>query len=777
MRNLGLSLILGIGMAANCFAEANGEPKLSFEGSPFEACSDSLLISKSEYDKNKSYWDLAMGNCGVKVDILPDAGFFKSVHASLTQKDSAQSSLEFLKKVGDKALENININALYTEHFKNCAALVAGGEGAASADAWFNGQMEKAESSEAKAHFNPDRCKEMVSKVAKLAQEKGKEARALRTVVEKNRSIWEATGSAVKTGLSYLMTDAKLPIDLMEASADEKAAAEKMAKEDEAEIESNFAQAIEQNKKAMEQAKAQGLDPAAAGVDPWFLQWQKVYGKDPNGMKVSNVSNFVGGAGRAPSPDLAAKNAVKDFVSQVRATTYAKRQSEYMATISDVPVLAYLNTPNPSAGDLVKASEKLLENSKAEQKKIQDLVKKANDPLWRNGRSVSKPTDAQRAEALFPLMNYGHVVKSLLAEDQSQCKAATGVANIMASSDNRGTAGLVGGTIIGIGSAVGAGLYMTAKAVVLGPAALSAYLTSPGWLATGTSLGFTGFIYSDESEKLLASQEAARSAPETLVYGKKLGEEEKVLDATNALVITTLMPLADVAGMGLYVKGAAKTFEGARSGASMMDDLMGSPAKKAALSRDLQKAGIKPERTRELIDGLGSADAVKQSKAAEEMAIELGMSKEKIGLIKAVASKGLLVKREPAALKGFLEGMDEKVANRAMETFKEINPAKMNPDPAVQNAFLKAAKAGAEFGANPKQIANTINDQWDKAGLEGLESVYKSAKAKLDSGEFKGLLRSETARREMAIDAALKEKGVADDAVRAQMKACAGAKL
>jgi len=775
MRFLVLSLILGLGLAEFSFAQTVESPaqkkaadekkipELSFESSPFEGCRDKLFVSSKNFKENEAIWNFAELNCNIKVEVLPEASFLTAVKTSLDRAKMGEDAVAFLKNVGQRAIKELQNNKKIAEHLHNCGQLLGGSSSEKKkAQEWFK---------TADADLPPaSECQTVLNKVAEASAAASKKLRLALATYENGLTTWGAIKNSTMSGVKSL-TGSKLPYESMPISDEESQQAKTRTMEMENQIQVDFKAALEKNKVLVREAKKKKIDPKEAGVEDWYLKWSAEWESDPRGSDVNYIRKNAGVTNAKEKSLLYANKQVSALEEANSMQVYM----EMMAAVEEVPLVAYLSTSSkPSPKEIAAAAKRLVENGEAEIKKAEFLLKNGKSevvtehfPSEGNSEGTSwdrKKTSDEKVGDMFGLMKYGGVVSRMLKEDPSQCRVATAMGNIIASSDLRkniglgvGALGLIVTTgIVGAKTAIGYGLSTAGVASVSGLAGV------------GSALGVTGGYGVSEYASILSSDHRSLNAVETASgeMGQKIGEFKDRDEAVGALAVTMSLLPADLIGARLYTSGymAAK-------------GVLAKPAAKKAIQTELQQSGLKTEDAAKLIADLDSADPKIVASAAEKILAQTKFPVEKVELLKVAAKKGLFQRKSPAEIMAAMKEIDNEVAKRTTKIFEEVNPGKLNPDPAVQEAFLKVARAGADFGANPKQIANTINDQWDKAGLEGLEAVYKAAKAKLDSGEFKGLLRSETARREMAIDVALKDKGVADDAVRAQMKACAvGAK-
>ena len=723
--------------------------KIKLEGSPFEVCQDSLLISKSQFDKNSDLWKKAIGECGLKVEILPDAGFFKSIQASLAEEDTAEKSVEFLTKVGTKAVEKLSLNNELAEHFKNCAAKESGGKEAEEATKWFAQKLQAASNDAEKKLYDASNCSALVDRVKDRAKAAGARARTAKVVLEATKGAWKTFTDARDSLLNYL-GGGKLPIDSVAATEAEKAEAKKMMQEDDALVQKEFNAAIEKNKEILAQAEAKGISPdKAEGLDPWFLAWKRSWENDPAGKSAShfNYKTSRRGVGGAKEADM---RGATDFLDEIRAKNFARHQKDYFAAVEEVPVLSYLGTADPKNADLLEASKKVLKNGQDELKSAKDLLAKGKE---QPGKKIS---DKDRAESMFDLMKYGPLVGEALKENPAYCKTATGIANIVLSADFRHhtlvAGGLIGATLL----TGGVGMYLG------GTAALVGLGVAPVLFASNTLYSTDG-LYAEYSK----AKQAANSAVDTVELGSKVFDAEKADEKLSEAALTvSLLPL-DFIGSSATLKAGRALLEATTA--------EGKAAAEATLKQTLKQNGVEDSKANKLISDLKDGKAADKTKAAREILKKYNIPEDQVELVSALSKKGFLRYQDPKEIEGVLREVDKDTARRAIalleKNLKEGEELPFNEGLKNRIPALKALLAGAKFGSRPEQIVSSIKD-WDGPALLGLAATYKEASQKIASGAYAGLKAEE--QQAKAFDDTLKEKGVSDAEQIKQMRSCAG---
>lgn len=706
---------------------------LRFESSPFETCKDVALISNSDFKKNEAFWKEAIGECGIDVQILPETGFFQTVASSLRDQATGMSSYEFLKKVGERAGSYQNLNNELADHLRHCAL---------KDKAWFGQKAANAPTPVEREFYDYSNCDKTVGKVKKAIQEVGAKARIKRAVLESTGSPWDSTKNFLKAQIG-----AKLPIESMTIPAAEMDAAKKILAEDEKEVQKEFTAAIKKNMdklKELQGKSAAGNALQSNELEDWFKGWytETQGGKNPNSRL--------------------AKPYVDKATLPIKNKIWAKHKDDFLKHLGEVPVLAFLSSANPSDAEIAKGAAEVLKNGEAELKVIREKIAHASAPTWSNGRvpkrnakgirvltDVSRvPSVEERGQYLLGMMKYGPIVNELLKEDPLSCRTATGIANMISSSELRGNATLIVGMLGTIGGAA-----------VLGPAALGgAAFATPALLATGVGLAWgTGITYSEHKEFIRAKQRTF-SVVETQESGRAIADIKDFDEARDNFILAASLSPLDFVGSGLGLKaGAAMGFT--------MGKMLERPGAKLALKAALEKRGLRAVEIDKLFTDLLSNNADAARIAARKIMTEIGVDANHVNFVRMAASKGLFKAENPEAFKAILnEVKDRKINLRiANDVLSNVNSAKINSGNREQ--VLRAAISGAEFGVqDPKKLAGVIND-WDQ-GIEGLARAYEVAKKKLELPEVRGLASLE-ARQTEAFSKALDEMMDGNPAFRA----------
>lgn len=710
---------------AEASAPADPFKNLKFQDSPFEACKDVTMISNSDFKNNESFWKEAIGECGINVQILPDTGFFQTVASSLREQDVGTSSLEFLKKVGERAGSYQKLNNDLADHLRHCAL---------KDKEWFDTKRGNATSQAEKDFYDFGSCEKVVAREKDRVKEMGRQARIKRAVLEATGSRWEGMKGFIKS-----VTGAKLPIETMPISADEMAEAKKIIAENDKAANDEFQNVIKENMAKLEEAKAKqkeandklrsgkfqddgGVAMGVAMSDPfmslpgWFKEWHTETrgGTNPN-------TNF-------------AKPWVDTAKMPIQNKIWAQHKDEFLGILGQVPALAYIPSADPSDADIAQGSAEVLKNGEAELKDIRAKLAKANLNVWRNGRAIQTPTQEDKVKSLLEMMKYGPIVNELVKEDPFSCRTATGVANMILSSDHRKNAALIVGMV-----------GTVAAAAVIGPVVLAGTaLASPALLATGVGAAWGAKVVYGDHEDFVRARQRAFSVVETQENGRAIADVKDFDASRDQFVMSVALSPLDLVGSGLGVKGAKTLFPAFfRSGG------------KASLTAALKKRGLRDVEITKLLSDLDSTDAAIAGPAARKIMAEVGIDQNHVNFVRLAASKGLFKPESPEAFAAIMKEVKDRKINLkvANEVLADVNAAKINSGNREQ--VIRAALAGAEFGhRDPKKLAAVIND-WDQ-GLDGLARTYEVAKAKMELPEIRGLATLE-ARQNASFSKALDE--------------------
>lgn len=83
--------------------------------SPYDACKNVVIVSKSKYKENQANWDQTGKNCNLKIQVSTDAGL-----SSIDPLKQGVQYLEFSQRVARKVLENLDKSRKYADCSANC---------------------------------------------------------------------------------------------------------------------------------------------------------------------------------------------------------------------------------------------------------------------------------------------------------------------------------------------------------------------------------------------------------------------------------------------------------------------------------------------------------------------------------------------------------------------------------------------------------------------------------------------------------------------------------
>lgn len=696
--------VSGVGTGGAAKQSRNPLDDLKVGESPFEVCKDVAMVSSSAYKQNKEYWDSAIAECGsdVNVQIMPDSGFLQAVVSSLKNSDATLSSFDFLKRLGERTATYVQANNELSERLQNC------GKGD---KAWFAAKQAAATSEADKKFYDFDDCQGLLSKTRDLVETEGKAARI-------QRAILEATGNGLDVAKSWLneQNDAKLPIEMMPIGADEMAEAQKQIAKDNAEAEAEYTTWLKESEEKFQAlVKQNGGDVFKAmnsnELDPQYRRF-RVQNRQKDG-----TVNMQGKAAEAYR---------RDIVAKAKAKIFTRHKEEFLGKLAGVPVLGYLSKAKPTDAEIGEGAAAVLKNGQKELADIKAKLAKANSKTWRNGRATNAVSDEQRTEVMLDFMKYGPVVKELLANDKGDCRTATGLANMISSSDSRQSAVVMAGMIGVVG----------ASALIPGAAGLGAAAMAGS--ATVVGIGASTMMYKMDSAVLDRAKQRAFSAVETKAQGKSISDMKEFDEARDTLALDLAMSPADLIGSGIGVAGLKVA--GAAAGLGMR--VLKNPLQKAALKKALASKGLRDVEIERLFKDLQSVDADVARAAARRIMTAAELDETQLKFLRTAASKGLIKEQNPESVAAVMkEVKDQQVFDRAFKIMDQMNTAKINAGNRDQS--LKAVMAGAplvdEKGA--ARLAAAVGD-WDE-GVEGLTAAYQRTNKKIETPEFKKIANVE----------------------------------
>lgn len=674
---------------------------IRFSESPFEACQDAAMLKKSDYEKNKAFWDRAINECGAKVQVLPDTGFFNTMISKLGESDENTRSAAFLEKVGERAKFYVQTNNKITETLIRCAK---------NDKDWFAEKLSQATGND-KMLYKMENCGKLTKLVRSTMDGIAPEMRLLVALSRYQDTMphYHETGPAMeqknaRNNLNIYMGAAPgilVPkMDKLTEAEIEKAA--KVFDQDSKEFDKEFLELKARHKAIYEQmVKEDGNDFRARTAFPRYSEY-----KEQNRF---NTKEY------------------QDFLMRKRQDKQLEYRQRYMQLLAKAPVFAYIGGKNYSDKDLAAAAEKVLKNGKEELETIQSALDDARKVTHTRSGDISK-SDEKKAKAMFHFMKYGPVVNELVKEDPSQCKVATGIAHYIANTELRNNVALMAGMLGGVGF-----VALRGSALVAGTA-LAGF--SNAALATFAALPVSASLYYKDYRNYVEAERRVFNVLETENTGTSIATLEDYMQARDALTMSIAMAGTgmDFWGMGLTKGTLAMTAAGAagRLGART--------AARAAIIRTLESKGMAKAEVETLLKTLAGSDAKAAGKAAATVIDKLGLDKNEIRLMRLLGERGFL---KPAHNKAFEEAFQQQLAHLsarerqrvvqdALAVMEHINPAKLNDMNRAK--VLEAMMAGSQFGVNdPKRLAGIIND-WDQ-GIEGLTKTFQVAQSKMNLKE------------------------------------------
>lgn len=753
-----LLLTLIAPLAASPAAHANDPlANLKFSESPFESCKDVALLSHSDYQKNKAYWDQTMAECAeLPVQVLPDTGFFSTIVERLGEADENQRSYEFLKRVGERSLAHVTENNKLTEVLGACAR---------DDKAWFTAQAAKAPA-EAKTIYNYEKCGGLLASVKSVVKDVGPKVRVKNAVMKQTASVIGSVGNAIKS-----VTTA-LPFEKVPLSDAEKAEVAKILAEDNKKVEEEFAKKVKEQEANVARLKALPINKNQTRIDQlmddkngrlvnaqiptWYKEWSR---------ESSNGAN--------PNSPQARLQRDKEMLS-MRNEAYTKHTEDFQKALQSAPVIAYLGPKkakvkvaeydamgNATGGqvevdgaavhgefdnaDIASAAAELLKNGheqwkeigktlvKGEKAKNQKVTTASYDAMGNatGGEETMDGSAANAAKGMVDLLKNGAVVREILAEDRSFCRTATGLANFVANQDLKKTGLIVAGMLAG---GVGAAVYGPAALAAVGVAGASSTV-----LATAAALPAAGALYYKDFKEYGDAKARVFNVAHTVEgkegAGRTLAEVKDFEEARDAVILSLAASPADLMGLGIG-KGAvvAAGYLGGKIGAKK--------GASRAITASLRKKGMSDIEIAQVLKNVDSDDAAVSGQAAMKIFKELEGDPRELKLARELTRTRILADQNVGAFDNVQERLRKlpaaeraQVFDRVEETLKNVNTAKINA--ANRTQALEAVVSGAQLGADPKRLAAIVGD-WD-SGLDGLAVAFDAARKHMNKPEIRGL--------------------------------------
>jgi hypothetical protein len=697
--------ILSISLLASAAYADSADPLkgVNLKNSPFEVCQAITFVGKSDYEKNKEFWDKAINECNADVQILPDTGFFNTVRFKLGEADENRRSALFLKRVGERARGYVDLNNRLTEHLIRCA----------KADkAWFDTKAAAARSKEEEEFYDFSKCNVVLDALKDTMNETRPKLRQAMALSRYEDMIQSHELDSNTNPARYLNTYMQavpglvIPRGVERLAKEETNDAVKQFRADTKEIEENFEKRLADLKKREAELKSQGMKDYE--VRQRMPQWYYHY----DAAKKWNNPDF------------------QDHLKRERQERFVKYRAQYNELLQKAPILAFLGKKDPSNAEIAEAAQKLLENGIAEKKLIEENLRKG-EARYSAGRGGSRErSDEDQAKNMFDFMKYGPVVREVISEDPSQCKTATGIANYVMNNDTLKTSALAVSMLGGVG-------YMAIRGTALVAGTALAGLSSTT-LAVAAALPFSATFYYRDYKNFIDAERRTFNVPETERFGTQIADLKDYEEAKNALTLSLA-----IAGTGIDFWGLGLVKGGMLMGsAALAGRLSSKAANSIALKQALRAKGLTAAEVDNVFRQLNSGDPELAGRAAAKLIKDLGLDDAEIRFMRQAAAKGVLKEQNAEGLmdpiRKQLAALDAKerkvVYSKAMEILQDVNSAKLNEY--TRRQVLESAIAGARFGIkDPKVLAAKIND-WEE-GLEGLTKTFQIAKQRLDDPEIR----------------------------------------
>lgn len=703
-------------------AEQDPLQGITFKDSPFETCQNITFVGKDDYSKNKEFWDKAINECGADVQVLPDTGFFNTIKFKLGEQDENRRSNLFLRRVGARAKAYVDLNNGLTERLVQCAR---------KNKKWFEEKAAAARSIEEEESYDFAKCGSLLDSLKDVISEVRPQLRQAIALGRYQDLMQAHELDANVNPEKYINTRMQaapglvIPRGHEKLERDEIEAAVKRFNEDTKEIEASFDKRLAQMREREAELKKQGMSDweVRQRMPKWFYEYNPA-------KKWNNVT-------------------FQDHVKRERQTKFAQHRDQYMQLLTKAPILAFIGKKNPSDEEIAVAAEQLLKNGKEEKEKIEKVLASVDKPIEIRGTKTPK-TDQNQAKEMFEFMKYGPIVREILAEDPSQCKTATGIANYISNSELRNNVALMAGMVGGIG-------YLAVRGTALAAGTALAGLSNTA-LSTLAALPVAGGFYYRDYKNFVDAERRFFNVPETERVGVAISDLKDYEEAKNALSMSLAIAGTgiDFWGLGLG-KGLAMV-----GGAALAGKLGTKAASSAGLRNALKSKGLSNAEIAKVFADLNSGNEQVAGRAAAKLIKDLNLDDAEIRFMRMAAKKGVLKEQNASALLDPIRkelhqlpsGPERKrIWTKAMEILDGVNSAKLNEYNRRQ--VLESAIAGARFGIkDPKQLAAKIND-WEE-GLEGLTKTFQIAQKRLDDPAIRKIANLEE-RQKAAFDKALDE--------------------
>ncbi len=681
--------------------------EIDFSGLQFKECKAIGVLDHDAYVKDRDFWDQAINQCGIQVQVAPETSWFSSFLGKMASPVDEKTSADFLKKVGERAKQYAVQNNNNTEYLLACAS---------NDKAWFEAVSKKLGKKITLAN-----CKNDLEKLKQKIQSRRKEQRVLISLSNYGNLIPAESVEAQLININVNL-DQRLGVISPKMSplfaAEEKEATDRFVA-DTKKIDGEFNQILIDQGVQAKRMRAEGMPESQIRQT-----FPALFEKNPK------MTRFY-----------------LRFRGQEREKLHTEYRDKYVKLVSDVPVMMYLSKNSPSDQDLVPALKKVLENGREQVGKIDHSLTYFN----KEGKKANFST-------LTELMKYGPVVRSLLKEDAKSCGVATAVMNQLAQKDISRNGAMIVGTLGFVPLSIAKGpALLGISASALNSALLGVAAVTP--LAVETTASDILKANDLESRVLSVADTTEGSG------GHALGDVKELTEGRDSVVTSLALFPTNYIGLGV-VKGAGILAGGAAAGLTVKtaERFLERSAARNAIVKGLRAKGMEEKAVETVMQDLKSGDAARASKAGATIVKNLEIDPKEIDMVRVAANHNLLSadKDDPLKyinlmMKDLPENVKErKLATRvALDILEKTNGAKINE--ANRKDIAKAVVAAANLGhPNPEHVGR-LAIEWAARGdgsLKNWSEVMRLAKQEIGKREIASV--SDPAERvEKAIESAL----------------------
>lgn len=662
----------------------------------FPACQGKALMYEEDYLAQKKIWDESK-QCGIDVQVVSKTTFWEAAFSKLGTKAESKQAVDFLSKVGKKALSFIEQNNIYSNILIHCAK---------EDEAWFKNQNDP-------SMYNYSLCEGLLDSVRE-------------------------TITLVRPHLRYNLALASYRVMTLQREA--------LKPEDN--INWKLKEARGTIAPKMEPLNGYEMGQVIKAFNKDTKEIESVWNKFNNTNDETNIS-LMGNAGLF-GVQISPEQEYQNYLMLNRRRKQNEYKARYLELLTQVPILAYLGSGNPTNAELAKAAEKLLENGVSEHNKIKRIF--INDSYL----AADPSKIASRAKDMMVFMQYGPVVNELLAEEAHLCGDAQGISSYVKKVSMRNNVAIVAGMV---GISVFAGFYATPLVAGTALGALSG-----ATLATIAVLPISGLVYYHDYSNYVQSQKRTFNAVETIIGGKTIGDIDSFSRAKGIVMINLAIAATgiDLWGGGLG-KGAFFLSSAAISGKSLSEE-----STKLAFKKILAKKNFEDATIQIWMKNLNSADPKIIERTILSIMQEASFSKNELKLFQSLVSKigkdfssndmkrlELFFYRLPVddTLRG-------QVVEESLKIIQKLPPQILTGSSRHEKLRLMVSMLSLGGKADHPRIISLMKE-WDGKGLNGLIRTYELAGEKIHTlppGSFSSHLTRQKKAYGLALDDLLKEQ-------------------